>query len=152
MGCIDKLNTLRDLRVFPDDKGFLRRIAYVMSRDGKAPWQLHTDGGIWQVSKYAFQDTFRTDSHVRLPKKYEKIKASLGIDWEKITRVDLEIPIISAVAARLYLSNFAESIPPNYAIEEQADYWWKFYMKDHESKRHMNRNDFIFDVATLNNS
>ena len=68
MACIDQLNKLRDLGVFPYDKGFLRRIAYVMSRDGKAPWQLHTDGGIWQVSIYAFQDTFRTDSHVQLPK------------------------------------------------------------------------------------
>lgn len=152
MACIDKLNMLRDLGVFPDDKGFLRRIAYVMSRDGKPPWQLYTDGGIWQVSIYAFQDTFRTDIHGRLHKKYKKIKASLGIDWEKITRVHLEVPIISAVAARLYLSNFAESIPPKYAIKEQADYWWNFYMKDHESKRLMDRNDFIFDVATLNNS
>ena len=152
MACIDKLNMLRDRGVFPDDKGFLRRIAYVMSRDGKPSWQLHTDGGIWQVSIYAFQDTLRTDSHVRLPKKYQKIKDSLGIDWKKISRVHLEIPIISAVAARLYLSNFAEPIPPNYGIEDQADYWWDFYMKNHESKRHMYRNDFIFDVATLNNS
>ena len=90
-----------------------------MSRDGKLPWQLHTDGGIWQVSIYAFQDTLRTDGHVRLPRNTNKIKASLGIDWENITCVHLEIPIISLVAARRYLSNFAERTPSDYAIEKK---------------------------------
>ena len=62
------------------------------------------------------------------------------------------IPIISTVAARPYLSNFAERTPLNYAIEKHADYWSHFYMKDHESIRYMCRNDFIFDVSISNNS
>ena len=125
-----------------------------MSRDGKVGGTLAvlTDGGICQVTKYAFQDTLRTDSHVQVPRKYQKIKASLGIDWENIICVHLEISIVSAVAARLYLSNFAERIPSDYAIEKQAEYWWKFYMKDHQSRGQVNRKDFIFDVDTLNNS
>ena len=50
------LAKIASLKVFPDDKGFMRRLAYVMSKDGESyAWE--NDGGIWQVSEYAFKDT-----------------------------------------------------------------------------------------------
>ena len=73
-----------------------------------------------------------------------------NIDWRRVERVHLAIPMYSAIAARLYLSNFPEFIPPEYSVEEQADYWWNIYMKDHESKRFMSRSEFIDTIKALN--
>lgn len=136
--------------IFPDDHGLMRRIAHVMSNDGNPPFPLHTDGGIWQVSLFAFSDTHDTRAHVRLGRKYGAIMKHFDIDWRKVERIDLAIPMYSAIAARLYLSNFAEFIPPEYSFEKQADYWWYIYMKDHESKRFMARKEFIDTVEALN--
>jgi len=84
----------------------LRRIAYIMSKDGK---DMKSDGGIWQLSEFAFDDTMTTWAHYRLPSKYNKIhQAFPGIDWPSTTRQDLDKPFFSALAARLYLSSFNE--------------------------------------------
>lgn len=147
--CIEKLQMLIDFKVFPDDKGLLRRIAFVMSRNGDASFQLHNDGGIWQVSKYAFEDTKDELSHIRLARKYQKIQDILGINWRKITLVDLEKPIYSAIAARLYLSNFPETIPPSYSIDKQQEYWWRFYMRQHEAKRYMQESEYQNSVKMM---
>ena len=144
--CIKKLI---DSYIFPDDKCFMLRVAHVMSRFGNPPFTLHTDGGIWQVSLFAFDDNSDTRGHVRLPVKYEKISRCLGIDWSSVERRHLAIPMYSAVAARLYLSNFAESIPPAYKVEEQANYWWNIYMMRHESKHFMKKEDFYDTVRFL---
>lgn len=128
----------------------MRRIAHVMSNDGKPPFSLHTDGGIWQVSIFALKDTHDTDSHISLGTKYGKIKKIFDIDWRQVGRVHLAIPMYSAIAARLYLSNFAEYIPPDYSVNEQADYWWNYYMKNHESKNLMSHSEFTDTVFVLN--
>ena len=126
------------------------RLAYTMSRYGKATWQLETDGGIWQVSLHAFQDTKDVSTHKRLPAKYQSLFDRIGIkNWKDIRRRELEKPMYSAIAARLYLSNFAESIPPHYKVEEQEDYWWNLYMIDHESKRFMKKGDFLSSVREM---
>ena len=145
------IQNLQKSGIFPDDHSLMRRIAHVMSNDGNPPFPLHTDGGIWQVSLFALSDTHDTRAHIRLGRKYGKIMKHFGIDWKKVERIDLAIPMYSAIAARLYLSNFPEFIPPEYSVEEQADYWWYIYMKDHESKRFMARNEFIDTVKVLNN-
>ena len=144
--CIKKL---QETGIFPDDKQFMERVAFVMSRNGEASFQLHTDGGIWQVSKYAFRDTKEETAHVRLPKKYQRLEEIFGIKWRDVSRVDLEIPMYSAIAARLYLSNFAEAIPPQYQISKQQEYWWRFYMHEHESKMFMDSSDFTRELQLL---
>ena len=144
------IQQLQETGIFPDDNKLMRRIAHVMSNDGNPPFPLYTDGGIWQVSLFALKDTFDTRTHVRLGKKYGKIMKYFNIDWRRVERVHLAIPMYSAIAARLYLSNFPEFIPPEYSVEEQADYWWNIYMKDHESKRFMSRSEFIDTIKALN--
>ena len=122
--CVKKIT---ESKILPDDNGFMRRIAYVMSKDGK---EMKSDGGIWQVSDFAFNDTMDTGAHYRLPSKYYKIlQAFPGIDWPFTTRQDLDKPFFSALAARLYLSNLKERIPNSNRIEEQAYYWKNFYMR-----------------------
>ncbi len=139
---------LTEMEVFPDDKNMMKRLAFIMSRNGDASFRLQNDGGIWQVSRYAFDDTKNELEHVRLPKKYQKLRDILGIeDWRNVKITDLEKPLYSALAARLYLSNFAEAIPPSFDIEKQQKYWWRHYMLQHEAKRSMNENDFRNGVA-----
>ena len=138
--CIKKL---QETEIFLDDEGFMERVAFVMSRNGEAPFRLHTDGGIWQVSQYAFQDTKDEIVHGHLTSLYQRLEEIFGIKWKEVSRVDLEIPMYSAIAARLYLSNFAEAIPPQSQISKQQEYWWQFYMHEHESKNAMNTSDFL---------
>lgn len=124
----------------------MKRIAHVMSNYGKPSFALETDGGIWQVSIFAFRDTYDTKTHIRLPRKYAALRHLYGVEWTNIRRDHLAIPMYSAIAARLYLSNFAKAIPPAYKVEEQADYWWDIYMMNHESRIIMNHSDFTKTV------
>ena len=120
-----------------------------MSRDGNPPFVLETDGGIWQVSLYAFTDCLDTRDHVRLTTKYQRIARAFNIQWPSVGRVQLAKPMYSALAARLYLSNFAEPFPPYYEVEKQADYWWDKYLHKHESQPYMKKSDFIVSAQEL---
>ena len=141
--CIEKL---KESRIFPDDNKLMHRIARVMSRNSD---KFCNDGGIWQVSAFAFDDTHDTRSHIRLGRKYERIMQHFGINWWKVERSYLTIPIYSAIAARLYLSNFPKFIPPEYNVREQADYWWEIYMEKHESRDFIKCQTFIDTVTVL---
>ena len=121
--CIKKLKS--PIFNMPDDNDFMRRVAYVMSEFGG---NMKGNGGIWQVSHTAFEDTKDTRAHIRLPRKYEQIWKAYKIDWDSVTYKDLDKPFYSALAARLYLSNFPEYIPPADRVEDQAAYWKFKYM------------------------
>ena len=137
--CVKKI---AESKILPDDNGFMRRIAYVMSKDGT---DMKSDGGIWQVSDFAFHDTMDTGAHYRLPSKYYKIRQAFpGIDWPSTTRQDLDKPFFSALAARLYLSNLKERIPNANRIEEQASYWKAFYVRGAANEK-----KFVEAVAEL---
>ena len=110
----------------PDDNHFMKRVAYVMSGFGRA---LPGSGGIWQLSRTAFEDTMDTVSHDGLlPIKLKKIKEVFEIDWRSVQYHELDKPFYSALAARLYLSNHPEYIPPEHQVREQAEYWNSKYM------------------------
>ena len=121
--CIGKLKS-PDFNM-PDDNQFLKRIAYVMSEFGK---NMKTKGGIWQVTPTAFEDTMDTRAHKLLPGKYQRIWKAFKIDWKSVSYKDLDKPFYSALAARLYLSNYPEYIPPAHRIADQAEYWKFNYM------------------------
>lgn len=110
----------------PDDNDFMRRTAYVMSNFGR---NMKEGGGMWQLSRTAFEDTMDTRAHYRLPNKYKKIWKAFSIDWTDVKYEDLNKPFYSALAARLYLSNFPESIPQSHQLDEQAEYWKFKYMR-----------------------
>ena len=123
--CIEKLKSPNFKNTLPDDNQFLKRVAYVMSEFGK---NMKTNGGIWQVTPTAFEDTMDTRAHKRLPQKYQRIWKAFKIDWKSVSYKDLDKPFYSALAARLYLSNYPEYIPPAHQIEDQAEYWKFNYM------------------------
>ena len=136
--CIEKLQRAD---IFPDDKQMMERLAFIMSRNGEGTF--HNDGGIWQVSTFAFEDTQNDEAHSRLARKYKDLEQAFRIkNWKDLKRCDLEVPMYSAIAARLYLSNFPEPIPPARHIDKQQNYWWRFYMQNHESKQFMKEEDF----------
>ena len=131
--------------LFGDDKQFLRRVAYVESKDGTDPNTYRSGycGGIWQVDVAGFNDTQATGSHPKLVAKYEKIKDRFGIDWPKVEWSDLKKPLYSGLAARLFLLNIPASIPSD--IPGQAKYW-----KDHYNKTGKGTVEkFIKDVEAL---
>ena len=120
--------------VFPTDNRLLRRIAYVESLDGMHPNTYRTGyyGGIWQVDMIGFEDTQNTASHPGLAAKHEAIERYFGSDfrWSNVKWEDLVKPLYSGIAARLFLSNKPEAIPPASDISGQAAYWKNFYNTD----------------------
>ena len=121
--CIRKLKSKTFAML--DDNDMLRRIAYVMSDFGN---DIQNNGGIWQVPYHGFKDTMDIATHVRLPNKYANIKKAFGIDWTSVTYKDLEKPLYSALAARLFLSNSPNLIPPAHQVEKQARQWKMYYL------------------------
>ena len=60
-----------------------------------------------------------------LKKYWDKIKETLGIDWTSTTWNDLEKPLYSGLAARLFLARLSAPIPTDLA--SQAQYWKTHY-------------------------
>lgn len=57
---------------------------------------------------------------------WDQIKRKLNIDWTKTSWVDLEKPLYSGLASRLYLAwKLPGSIPAD--LQTQAQYWKTYY-------------------------
>ncbi|XP_068744281.1 uncharacterized protein [Montipora capricornis] len=118
---VDKINKLG---IFPRDHKLLCRIAWVESKYGqdRRTYRTGYHGGIWQVDRIGHRET-KTQSG--LLKYWNAIKTKLGIDWTRTTWSDLEKPLYSGLAARLYLARISASIPTD--LSSQAHYWKKYY-------------------------
>ena len=126
------VRNIRQSGIFPNDHSFLRRLAFVESLDGKHSdtYRAGYDGGIWQVDLIGFESTQDVSSHPALVKKHQKIKKVFNIDWPNVQRMDLRKPLYSGLAARLFLSNIVQEIPPASDIMGQAQYWKTYYNTD----------------------
>ncbi len=138
---VDKIDA-----VFGEDNQFLRRVAFVESKDGtdSATYRNGYYGGIWQVDEIGFYDTQNVASHPGLTAKYEQIMQEFGINWPDVVWMDLRRPLYSGIAARLKLLNIPERIPCD--IAGQAAYWKRYYNTE------LGRGTvqkFIDDVRTL---
>ena len=120
-------NVLRESKIFPDDHGFMDRLACMESNNGldSGTYREGYYGGIYQVDKIGFEDTQNVTSHPRLSDKFKKIKEEFGINWPLVKWEDLTTPAYSGIASRLFLSNIPESIPTD--PEKQGHYWKKYY-------------------------
>lgn len=83
-------------------KIFLRRMAYVETRDGKS----YSVGGIWNVAEEMFNQTkspsVAYSDHYR--SILQKMRSSiLNMDWRNITYANMTVPIYSGLAVALYL-------------------------------------------------
>ena len=101
---------------------FLRNMAYVETRDGSNLPQdaVALDGGIWRITPMQFQET--QGLHPRHSRVYDNITAYLGQNWTNLKYTDLEKPLHSGLAARLYLTYVAtyRTIPPT---ARQGPFW-----------------------------
>ena len=115
--------------IFPRDNEFLRRIAFVESKDGLArgTYRRGYYGGIWQVDLIGFRATQDTRSYPRLARRFNQIQRVLGIEWRLVQWKDLRKPLFSGLAARLYISNIPVTIPAPNDVLGQARYWKRFY-------------------------
>ncbi|XP_068744064.1 uncharacterized protein [Montipora capricornis] len=115
---------INELGIFPYDRKFLFRIAWVESKYGQdhRTYRRGYYGGIWQVDRIGHVET---TTQRRLRNYWNEIKAKLGIDWTKTTWADLEKPLYSGLAARLYLARIPASIPTD--LPSQAQYWKTYY-------------------------
>ncbi|XP_072039322.1 uncharacterized protein, partial [Amphiura filiformis] len=120
---------IQNSRIFPNDNGFLRRLAFVESQDGTDLNTYRSDyhGGIWQVDEYDFNLTKRSSTAERL---HPLINLRFKINWMNVQWEELRKPLYSALAASLFLSTIAVPIPHISDINGQAAYWKEHYDTD----------------------
>ena len=102
---------------------FMRRLAYVESRDGRAT--PYPAGGIWNVSLAIFRNTQTTYGNVIPVSVFNTITSYFGFNWmTEVQFENLTKPLYSGLAVRLqlyYLENIKFiSIP---AKLSQDDFW-----------------------------
>ena len=123
------LQKIRRSGLFPDDKEFLYRIAFIETDFGAASdtFRPNYHGGIWGVDEENYEETKQL-ANARNPHyahKLQLIQSEFGFDWQSTTWADLEKPFYSAVAACLYLQKNGTDIP--LAESEQAQLYTGFY-------------------------
>ena len=128
------LDTIECSEVFKDDHSFMRRLAYVETKDG-------TEGqgttGIWNVTVRHLKamNYSVVMRNTELSEVTDKICTKLGVNitWavRNSERQNLNNPLVSGVFARFYLHYVTivndTQIPPAENISEQATFWGKYF-------------------------
>ena len=120
----EAVRLIQESKIFPNDHGLLRKIAWVESKDG-LNIATSTDNnkiGIWQTDKNDFE---KTQTKPYITRLIPDINKRFSIVWENLTHNYLHKPLFAALAARLYLSICYEPIPRH--DKGQAAYWMKCY-------------------------
>ena len=116
---ISKLSLLENIG--PDHR-FMRRLAYVETRDGA----VENEGGIWGDTNEMLT-LIRETLNDRVPGHVE-----LNLAVQNITskfKVDLKVPLYSGLAAHIFLLNISrrEAIPLAGNVTSQAHFWASQY-------------------------
>ncbi|KAI1286168.1 hypothetical protein HDE_11141 [Halotydeus destructor] len=114
------LSKIERSKIFPDDKRYLRRLAYVATQDGASLSTYSDQGGIWRIDEsrlLSTQDTSRPDIKIY----HDEIRRQFQIIWPNIKMADLNEPLISALAAQLSIAVLQVTIPAD--LLGQAKYW-----------------------------
>ena len=123
------LRKLKNTCLFKNDYYFMRRVAWVESHFGREAglFDRPERKGIWQLSTVGFQNTQNTSSHPGLRTLYATINTQLGINWPSMSYTDTNMnkALYNALAARIYMQNKADPIPPE--VENQAELWYRSY-------------------------
>ncbi|CAI8054244.1 Collagen alpha-6(VI) chain [Geodia barretti] len=109
------LNSWINSHIFPPDHGFMRRIAYVETRDGTRKTALNASGnlchnrvGIWGLTEYMLSNMkheVRTMAaqYQEVSAASENICAEFGVNMTGPEKLNMRNPLVSGIAARFYL-------------------------------------------------
>lgn len=138
--------------IFPSDKRLLRRIAYVETADGEMSPSEPNHGGIWNVKSDDFlitqndPDLFDVRRQINTAFS-DELSLSNVMEWEELEWEDLNRPLWSGIAARLFIYSVVLSrqldIPTASDINGQALFWTGYYNMAGDI------NKFIDDVKQL---
>lgn len=144
---VASIDRLRQLNLFPNDNQFLRRIAYVESRDGVdiTTYRDGYHGGIWQVDEEVFLLTQNVAAAPELELLLQGVMEGTGIDWLAVVWSDLRKPLYSALATSIYFTLVPGEIPGAGDLQGQASYWKNYFSSDPQETV----NDFIRAVEEL---
>ena len=122
---LETVSLIQQSGIFLEDNKFLRRVAYVESRDGLDPDTFRDGycGGIWQVNEDVFQETSNVTAHPVLLGTYENIKIFFDIEWLAVRWQDLRRPLLSVLAARIFFQLADGDIPGIGDLRGQGSYW-----------------------------
>lgn len=114
------VDMIADSCIFQEDNLFLRKLAYLETRDG-ADGNTYAipnyNGGIWQVDRAMFAATQANTP--ALQAKYAAIRNVFGINWMSVIWEDLLKPLYSGLAAALY-TVVQGTVPTD--LEQQGTY------------------------------
>ena len=136
---------LNDSCIFPPDHGFMRRIAYVETKDGTNITEstnvrmVHKRNGIWGLTELMLHNMkLKLQLHSSDPKYQnliadtKKIYRRFGVNMTGNEKLNLTIPLVSGIAARFYPHYLTvlrdEEIPED--IAGQAIFWANYYRVD----------------------
>lgn len=119
------VDIVRENCIYPNDRVFLRRLAYVQSQDGLDVRTFRPDfyGGIWQVEEADFN---LTSSCIGLENQCKIIRDKLNINWTSVMWQNLTKPLYSGLAASLLLQLRAGNNTPG-DVNKQAEFWINNY-------------------------
>ncbi|KAL3871108.1 hypothetical protein ACJMK2_039127 [Sinanodonta woodiana] len=131
---------IRKYCIFPDDNLYLRRLAFLLTRDGTDPitYRSGYNGGIWQVDERDFETTKSSHS---LTQFRTQIEQRLGIKWSNITWTELKQPLFSGLASGLLTVHYAGNQGVPNSVEDQGS-----FLAHHSNK---DANEFIKAVHNL---
>ena len=149
------LKLLEDSKIFPPDHGFMRRIAYVETRDGTNiisentnENNLHEGVGIWGLTHYFLGNMRHALQH---DPKYrslfpvsEKIYEQFGVSMTGNETLNMTNPVVSGIAAHFFL-HYLIVLKDLYKIPEdiagQASFWANIY--------HIGANPTVFEEGVM---
>ena len=143
------LKQLDDSHIFPPDHGFMRRIAYVETRDGTEPTHenvietgCHKRVGIWGLTSSMLKN-MKNKIRGDIP-KLENVSSHIcrvfGVNMTGHEKLNLRNPLVSGIAARFYilyravLENISD-LPET--VAGQAHFWQSTYRKKDPFTEHV---------------
>ena len=127
------ISRIEDEGIFSTDRRMLRRVAFVETRDGQN--LSSSGGGIWNVRQSDFVRTMSSTqtilASVSLLLQRVNLNPTFQITtWSSVRYSNLDIPLLSALAARLVIELANAAIPTASNITGQALFWMVYYNPD----------------------
>ena len=155
------LKQLDKSKIFQQDHGFMRRIAYVETRDGRERVHknvteivCHKRGGIWGMTSSILQtvkNKTRNVDHPHLNNVSRHICEAFGVSMAGYEKLNLTIPLVSGIAARFYLEYLTvlrnEELPED--LEEQALFWQFMYRENDNFTQQVRFEDRVAELEGL---